>query len=114
MLREPFFYIDRFRTVDDFGERLLADVAERDLSTMVEATGDYATVMKNRDMRIKRTTRSFIIFCANTIRPFESGVFVQVNASGDVEALVAAAKMPRRDFDVERFADAVQHVAVPR
>ena len=39
---------------------------------------------------------------------------MQINSPGDVETLVAAAKMPRRDFDIERFADAVQHVAVPR
>jgi len=59
MLREPFFYIDRFGTIDDFGERLLADVAERDLSAMIKATGDNATVMKNRNMRIQCTARAW-------------------------------------------------------
>lgn len=38
---------------------------------------------------------------------------MQVNSSGNIEALVAAAKVPRRDLDSERFADAVEHVAVP-
>ena len=59
MLREPFFYIDCFGAIDDFGERLLVDVAERDLPAVVEAACDYTTVMKNRYMRIKRTTRSW-------------------------------------------------------
>ena len=52
---EPFFYIDSFGSVDDFCERLLVDVAERDLSAMVEAAGDYTTIVENRHMRIKRT-----------------------------------------------------------
>ena len=59
MLREPFANVAGEGTVDDFGKRLLADVAERDLSAMVEATSDYATVMKNRNMRIQCTTRAW-------------------------------------------------------
>ena len=55
MMGEPFFYIDSFGTVDDFCELLLVDVAERDLSAMVEAAGDYTTIVENRHMRIKRT-----------------------------------------------------------
>ena len=52
VLRESFFYIDRFGTVDDFGERLLTDVAERNLSAMVEAAGDNATVMEYGNVRV--------------------------------------------------------------
>ena len=38
---------------------------------------------------------------------------MEINPPGDIEALVAAAKVPWRDIDPERFADAVEHVAVP-
>lgn len=38
---------------------------------------------------------------------------MQVNSPCDVETLVPAAKVPRHDLDSERFADAVEHVAVP-
>jgi len=45
MLREPFFYVLRERAVDDFGKALFADVTERNLSAVVEATGDNAAVV---------------------------------------------------------------------
>lgn len=38
---------------------------------------------------------------------------MQVYSPGNVETLVAAAKVPRRDIDSERFTDAAEHVAVP-
>lgn len=38
---------------------------------------------------------------------------MQVNSPCDAETLVAAAEVPRCDIDSERFADAVEHVAVP-
>ena len=55
MLREPFFYILRYWTVDDFGKALFADMAERNLSAVVEATGDNATVVENCYVRVKCT-----------------------------------------------------------
>lgn len=55
MLREPFFYIDRFGAVNDFGERLLIDVSECNLSAMVKAAGDNATVVENCYVRVKCT-----------------------------------------------------------
>ena len=54
MLRKPFFYILRHWTVDDFCKALFANVTEFNLSAMVEATGDNATVMENGYMRVKR------------------------------------------------------------
>ena len=53
-MREPFANVAGEGTVDDFGKRLLADVAERDLSAMVEATGDNATIVENCNVRVKR------------------------------------------------------------
>ena len=38
---------------------------------------------------------------------------MEINPPGNIETLVAAAKVSRRDLDLERFADAVEHVAVP-
>ena len=38
---------------------------------------------------------------------------MQVNSPCDAETLVSAAEVSRRDLDSERFADAVEHVAVP-
>lgn len=64
VLRESFFYIDRFGTVDDFGERLLTDVAERNLSAMVKATGDNATIVQNGNVRIERAASACDDFLA--------------------------------------------------
>ena len=52
MLREPFFYILRRWTVDNFSKAMFNDVAERNLSAMVKATGDSAAVMENCDVRV--------------------------------------------------------------
>ncbi len=52
MLCEAVFYILRHWTVDDFCKALFTDVAECNLSAMVEATGDNAAVMENRDMGV--------------------------------------------------------------
>ena len=63
MLREPFFYILRYWTVDDFGKALFADMAERNLSAVVESTGDNITIVENRYVRVKSTTsacKSFV------------------------------------------------------
>ena len=38
---------------------------------------------------------------------------MEVNSPCDAETLVSAAEVPRHDLDSERFADAVEHVAVP-
>ena len=65
VLCESFAYIAGDGTVDDFRERLLVDVSKRNLSAMVEAAGDNATVMKNCDMGVKRTTSTNRI-----MRPF--------------------------------------------
>ena len=55
VLRKSFAYIAGDGIVDDFRERLFVDVSKRNLSAMIEAAGDNATVMKNCDMGIKRT-----------------------------------------------------------
>jgi len=52
MLREPFFYILHHWAADDFSKALFADVTERNLSAVVEATGDNAPVMENCDVRV--------------------------------------------------------------
>ena len=135
VLRESFFYIDCFGTVDDFRERLLTDVAERNLSAMVKATGDNATIVQNGNVRIERAASACddflayplvfalrarllgsviqisVLICATLAsfvytRPFKSCVFVQINSPCDVETFVAAAKVAWRDFDIESFADA--------
>ena len=55
MLREPFFYVLREWAIDDFGKALFTDVAERNLSAVVEATGDNAPIVENCYVRVKRT-----------------------------------------------------------
>ena len=54
VLREAFADIAGSGRAENFGEALFFDVAERNLSAMVEATGDNATVMENGYMRIER------------------------------------------------------------
>ena len=54
VLREAFADIAGSGRVENFGEALFFDVAERDLSAMVKATGDNATIMENGYMRVKR------------------------------------------------------------
>ena len=39
---------------------------------------------------------------------------MEVKTASDVEALVAAAKVPRRDINAERFVDTLEHGVVPR
>ena len=39
---------------------------------------------------------------------------MEVKTASDVETLVAAAKVPRRDINAECFMDALEHVAIPR
>ena len=39
---------------------------------------------------------------------------MEVEATGDVEAFMTAAKMPWSNINDERFVDATQHVVVPR
>lgn len=46
------------RALENFGEALLLDVSERDLSAVVKAAGDNASVVENRHMRIECMARA--------------------------------------------------------
>ena len=52
VLREAFADIAGSGRAENFGEALFFDVAERNLSAMVEAASDYSTVMKNRNVSV--------------------------------------------------------------
>ena len=53
MLRESFADVLCGGRVENFCKALFANVAECNLSAMVKATGDNATVMKNCDVCVK-------------------------------------------------------------
>ena len=135
MLREPFFYIMREWAVDDFDKALFGDVSKRNFSAVVEATGDNATIVENRYVRVKCTAcacddfavRSFDSASVDALlrmtivavlglrrRPLETSVFVQIKSTGYIETLVATAEMPGRDINAKSLVDAFKHVAVPR
>ena len=107
---------------------MFTDVAERNLSAVVEAAGDNAPIVEYCNMSVKCTASAgddfagrffdaasfdallwmtFVAIFGLRRRPFKSCVFVQIEAAGDVETLVATAKMPGRDFDAESLVDAL-------
>ena len=52
MLCETFADVVGEGAVDDFEERLLVDVPERNLTAVVEAASDNSAVVKNRYVRV--------------------------------------------------------------
>ena len=117
---------------------MFADVTKRNLSAVVEAAGDNATVVEYCNMSVKRTASAgdsfvfdaFGVRCCVSVMPmsklvvatlnlqptrlssfvyawpFEASVLVQIKSPCDIETLVAATKMPGRDFDAESLVDA--------
>lgn len=56
MLRESFFYILRYWTVDNFSKVLFGYMPKCNLSAMVKAASDNATVVEDCNMRVKCAT----------------------------------------------------------
>lgn len=57
--RKTFANVLRHGTVQNFGEGLRADIAQGDLSAMVQATGYNAPVVENGHMRIQGVACAF-------------------------------------------------------
>ena len=67
MLRESFFYILRYWTVDNFSKVLFGYMPECNLSAMVKAASDNVTVVEDCYVSVKRTACTCDEFLAHPL-----------------------------------------------